>query len=238
MTTASAETRRGRRRFTRRGFAVGCLLSLSILSTHARATGRSNAGPTTSASIEQEPLQHHAESAGAAGGDVGAPASPAASTVGDLSHVALALAIVIGIIFGLRWVARRFALVPTVGRPGRGVKLLSRTILSPKQQVLLIQVGRRVVVVGDGGAAGMRALCEITDPDEVAALVGELKSSDASAAGAKSFGSLFRRAAEPFGGDGSDPSSLATPPVEGEEAPSDVVGLLDKVRGLRQQFDR
>ena len=78
--------------------------------------------------------------------------------------------------------------------------------MSPKQQVLLLQVGRRVVVIGDGGGAGMRPLCEITDPDEVAALVGDLKSADAAIAPARSFGTLFKRAADPFADDVADPS--------------------------------
>ncbi len=116
------------------------------------------------------------------------------------------------------------------------MRLLSRTVLSPKQQVLLLQVGRRVIVVGDGGAAGMRPLCEITDPDEVAALVGDAKSAEATAAVARS------RSATCSAG----PPSRSTRPTDGRPAgprrrptcPATSSGLLDKVRGLRQQFDR
>ena len=233
MTGPSAGAR-GRRRFGRWGVVVGCVLSLFCWSAAGRAT---TAGPAA-VSVEDEPVRYHLPPAGTTGHEPATPPGPTANAVGDLSHVVVALAIIIGIIFGLRWVARRLALVPTVGRSGRGVRLLSRTVLSPKQQVLLIQVGRRVVVVGDAGAAGMRPLCEITDPDEVAALIGDVKSAEANGPAAKSFGNLFRRAAEPFGGDDAEPPALGPTPSAGDEVSSDVVGLLDKVRGLRQQFER
>ena len=62
------------------------------------------------------------------------------------------------------------------------VQLLSRTVLSPKQHVMLLRVGRRLVVIGDSGGQ-MSALSEITDPDEVAALVGQIRDEKLTAAG-------------------------------------------------------
>jgi len=55
----------------------------------------------------------------------------------------------------------------------RAMKILSRLVISPKQQLLMIQIGRRIVVVGDAGGQ-MSPLSEITDSDEAAALVAQL----------------------------------------------------------------
>ncbi len=87
-------------------------------------------------------------------------------------------------------------LLPTGPKANPAIKMLSRSILSPKQQLMLLQVGKRLIVVGDSGG-NMNALCEISDPDEVAALVGEIKQ-DRPESVAKSFRSLFGRAKEPF----------------------------------------
>ncbi len=236
MTDRPTDAGTARPRPARRGAIVGCALAVSVLSATVHAA-TAIPDSVTSTNVENDLLRLHPSPTGIPGHDAPAPSTSATNAVGELSHIVLALAIVIGIIFALRWVAQRFALVPNVGKPGRGVRLLSRTILSPKQQVLLLHVGKRVVVVGDAGAAGMRALCEITDPDEVAALIGDAKSAEVATQGPKSFGNLFRRASEPFAGDEVEPPALA-PPGHGEPMSSDVVGLLDKVRGLRQEFDR
>lgn len=82
----------------------------------------------------------------------------------------LALAVVAALIFGLRFLLRRFG----TGRHGRGtsapISVLGRTCVSARQQVLLIRVGRRLVLVGSG-PEGMTPLTEIRDADEVAELV-------------------------------------------------------------------
>src|SRR5688500_18489811 len=107
------------------------------------------------------------------------PAKPSAA--GEAARVCAALAAVLGLIFFLRWAARRLYKVPVTGRPSGAVQVLSRTVLSPKQQLVLLQVGKRVLVVADGGAQ-MSALCQITEPDEVASLVGQLQTEKGSAA--------------------------------------------------------
>ena len=232
-----------RRRSRRHGSVVGGALGLVALCAPARGVDPAlgpvdRAHTSAAANLEDEPVRYRQPPSDGALGEGSRSASPTTDSVGELSHVALALLVVIAIIFGLRAVARRLALVPTVGRSGRGVRLLSRTVLSPKQQVLLLQVGRRVVVVGDAGAAGMRPLCEITDPDEVASLIGDARAAEASVPATRSFSSLFRRATEPFEGGTADRDTPAIAPAAPPDVPSDVVGLLAKVRGLRQQFDR
>jgi flagellar biogenesis protein FliO len=233
-------------RSPRRGTLIGALLALCALASPAWAADqaaapdhRLGAAPAAAANVEDLPVRYHEPTVASARDGTGAVA-PASDALGDLSRIILALLVVVGIIFALRWLARRLSLVPPVGRTGRGVRLLSRTVISPKQHVLLLQVGRRVVVVGDAGAAGMRALCEITDPDEVAALLGDVKAAAAGAPPARSFSTLFGRAAEPFDTADELPADGDVPAVGPAESavPPDVVGLLAKVRGLRQQFDR
>jgi flagellar biogenesis protein FliO len=53
------------------------------------------------------------------------------------------------------------------------VQVLARCPVSHKQQILIVQVGRRLLVVGES-AAGMNTLSEITDPDEVAVMMAQI----------------------------------------------------------------
>jgi flagellar biogenesis protein FliO len=164
-------------------------------------------------------------------------------------RVILALAIVLGLIFALRWIGRKY--FPSIAGPrGHGaVRVLSRTPITPKQQVLLMHVGRRVLVVADNGAQ-MSPLSEIRDPDEVAQLIGQVTNT----APAGAFESTFSKAQESFEEQTSEPSAVETAigsntesdqtsaPDETAEsivaAHSEINGLMEKVRGLAQQLGR
>src|SRR5207247_732470 len=113
--------------------------------------------------------------------------SSAPDTSLGVTRVAIAMAIVIGAIFVLRWVGRRFFGIASVG-DGGVVKVLSRSTIGPRQQVLLMQVGKRMLVVANSGV-GMNTLCEVTDEQEVASLVSEAQRPVIDRA--KSFRSLF-----------------------------------------------
>ena len=117
----------------------------------------------------------------------------------------LALAVVIALILLLRWGGRRMFGLPGGGRASHAVQVLSRSALTPRQQVVLLKVGRRVLVVADNGSQ-MNSLCQITDPDEVAGLVGQLRTEkgNAAGAGAGAFGGLFGRSRKTFGESGDD----------------------------------
>lgn len=85
-----------------------------------------------------------------------------------------AMVLVIGLIFLLRAVLRR--LTPGSigsGRLGAAVQVLGRTALGPRQSVLLLRVGPRILVVADA-AGSMRTLTEITDGQEVADLLADV----------------------------------------------------------------
>ena len=113
---------------------------------------------------------------------------------------------------------------------------------------LLLQIGRRVLVVADSHGR-MNALCEIREPEEVALLVGNTRSAAESVEKSSRFGSALRKAAEPFE-DGLPglPARLTTTTTttaatdtdrDGDTDlpdPTDVNGLLTRVREMRQQF--
>jgi flagellar biogenesis protein FliO len=81
----------------------------------------------------------------------------------------LALAVVIVLIFVARILLKRFS--PVSGPQRREVlDVLARTTVSPRHQLLLVRVGRRVVLVGQGPAS-LTTLSEVTDAEEVAALI-------------------------------------------------------------------
>ena len=85
-----------------------------------------------------------------------------------LGALGLVLALVALVYAGVRrW-------VPSVRSGDSGLmRVVSRTSLTPKQHVVLLQVGRRLVLVGVGSDQ-VRNLCEITDQSEVAELTAGL----------------------------------------------------------------
>jgi flagellar biogenesis protein FliO len=211
-----------------------CSIALLVLLIGASAFGQ-----TTQRSLEDEPLKSTAISAQGTAQN-GNTAGTSESLL-DYQRVGLALAIVLGAIFLLRWGGRKMFLLHGQAKGHGGIRVLSRSVLSPKQQLLLLKVGKRLIVVGDS-AGHMSALCEITDPDEVAGLMGEVNENRSEPA-AKSFRKLFGLAKEPF------EQTMADQVVEEEPnivAPTDdmvsthdeIGGLLEKVRLMRQQFRR
>lgn len=163
-------------------------------------------------------------------------------------RVVSALALVLALIFGLRWVGRRYFPAVTGGRTAGSVRVLSRSPVAPKQQVLLLQVGRRVLVVADNGTQ-LSPLSVITEPDEVAQIIGQ----HSSTATPGVFESAFGKAQDTFeetapataAPDDETEIGLATgsEPHQNEQesiasAQGDIKGLMDKVRGLAEQLGR
>jgi flagellar biogenesis protein FliO len=95
------------------------------------------------------------------------PASP--SMMPDLGRLVAATAIVVALILLARKVFGRF--VQTPGQASGAVKIVSRTLIAPRQQIVLVQIGRRVVALSDS-AGRVTPICEISDADEVAGLLG------------------------------------------------------------------
>jgi flagellar biogenesis protein FliO len=147
----------------------------------------------------------------------------------------MALALVLGAIFLLRWIGQRLLLKSGTLRGNKTIHVVSRSVLSPKQQVIMLRVGKRLIVVGDSGGQ-LNPLCEISDPDEVASLIGESHKEPAETG--KSFGAMFRRAEEPFT-ESSEAPAEETPAVgldEGATTREQINKLMGKVQMMRKQF--
>jgi len=116
-----------------------------------------------------------------------APASSAPG-LGSLTQVSLALALVLGLVFGLAWLLRR---VRGTRRPGApGIDILAELALGPKERAVLLQVDRVRLLVGVGGGQ-VRTLHVLPEAELAAG-----SPNDASApatANAPSFADLLRR---------------------------------------------
>jgi flagellar biogenesis protein FliO len=173
--------------------------------------------------------------------------SPANNGASDATRVLLALVGVLGLIAVLRMALRRVFPGAISHRATRAIKILSRCIVSPRQHLLLIQVGKRLLVVGEGGAQ-LNRLCEITDDDEVAQILAAVRE-EAAVAGRR-FENLFGRARKSFEEDPA-PSAPTEAPADGAfdatheindpalcETRNELAGLSDKVRELARQLRR
>jgi flagellar biogenesis protein FliO len=167
----------------------------------------------------------------------------------DAVHVVGALALVVALIFGMRFLAKRFFALPTV-RTSPLVKVLARSPVSPKQQVLLLHVGRRILVVADSGAT-MQPLAQITDADEIAALLGQLNAN--ANFGRSTFAPLFNKLRGDFDPDempagpqvtGDVIDAMQEPESASEEAggvtqtTQDLQGLMEKVRLVSRRLGK
>ena len=173
----------------------------------------------------------------------------------DTTRVALSLAIVLSLIFILRFLGKRlFGKTILGGRPSSAIQVLSRNVISPKQQLLVVRVGRRLVVVGDSGQQ-MNTLCEITDPEEMSALLGQIQEEKRETM-MNGFGSLFGRAGSDFEKADEPPRSSGVAQEDDDvgenaafadgaidaspvrETRNELNGLMDKVRLMSRQFRR
>jgi flagellar protein FliO/FliZ len=153
------------------------------------------------------------------------------------TRVALSLAAVLGLIVILFLAGRRFLPRGSLGQQARSgaVQVLARTAISPKQRIVLLQVGRRILVIADGAGSGgtLSTLCEITDADEAAALIGQLQADR----GHSSFSSALSSAMERFRSAEHQPSPPSPPsPRESQRSidamREEIEGLAKRVRGM------
>ena len=120
----------------------------------------------------------------------GAATSTSATTF-DTGRVMLSLALVVGLILFLKWGGKKIFGMPSVGHSGV-MQVVSRTMLAPKQQLLLVRVGRRILIVGDSGGR-LSGIGQIEDPDEVAGLLSQSKSAVDNTPKSVNFAGMFRR---------------------------------------------
>lgn len=171
---------------------AGVILAVMLIARPALAQEKAGA---PSAGIEKQALHRKSSSSSTNAGrastqKTGVASAPAAGGW-EVIRVVIALGSVIALILLLRWVFKRFFGVTTAPRASRAVHVLSRSPISPRQQLVILRVGKRLLVVADGGAQ-MNTLSEITDPDEVATLIGQVQDDHTDRA-SKVFGKVFNR---------------------------------------------
>ena len=105
------------------------------------------------------------------------------------------LAVVLGLFFIVAWVMRRTASGTPALLPSEVVEVLGRAALAGRQQVHLIRLGAKLVLVSVS-PTGIETLSEVTEADEVQRLVGLCRRNQASSATA-----VFRRVFEQFSGE-------------------------------------
>ena len=86
-------------------------------------------------------------------------------------QAAAALAVVVALIVALKYALRRLSGLGkgSATTAAKAMEVLAKLTPLPRQHLLLVEVGKRLVMVGSG-PGGMSRLCEITDPEEVAYL--------------------------------------------------------------------
>jgi flagellar biogenesis protein FliO len=166
--------------------------------------------------------------------DAQSGARPVGPSVG---RVVLSLGGVAALIVGLGWAWRRMLAAQQTRGP-EGVTLVSRSLLTPRHQVLIVRVGRRLLVVGDSGH-GMNLLCEVTDPAEAAELL-----ADSGAVTGTEIDEEDSYAAVLGLGTDREPQMVdddavpLAPPRGLDAARNDVRSLIERVRGLATQVTR
>ena len=112
-----------------------------------------------------------------------------AATVGG------SLAVVLGLFLVVAWLMRRTVSGAPALLPSEVVEVLGRAALAGRQQVHLIRLGGKLVLVSVS-PAGIETLSEVTEADEVQRLVGLCRRNHPSSATA-----VFRRVFEQFSGE-------------------------------------
>ena len=152
---------------------------------------------------------------------------------GWLMDTLAALGVVIGLIFLLRWGLRKWGGANVGGgvrvAASPVVEVLSRTTVAPRSHVVLLRVGPKVLIVNDG-AAGMRTLATVDDPDEVAGLLQSIEVAHES-----SLSNSFGRAMTKLSGSWSPSESAGELGQDDSEAGVDqargaLAGLRDRLR--------
>jgi len=97
----------------------------------------------------------------------GSPAGPTApAATGSVVTVASSLAIVLGLFFALLWLAKKNMPRGMTAISSEVVKVLGRAPLSGRQQMHLVRIGNKLLLVSVT-PNGAETLTEITDPQEV-----------------------------------------------------------------------
>ncbi len=168
-----------------RCLAYGCALSVASIGI---AGGPIDDSPTLASASVVPPLPAQGRPLGLAAkalapaeaSKASARAIPADENglVATVLPTAGALAAVLVAILGAKWGAQKLGLrLTSARRPSGVVEILARYPIAKGQQVMLIKIARRVLVVHQS-SAGMRTLSELASAEEVADLMARIEAGD------------------------------------------------------------
>jgi flagellar biosynthetic protein FliO len=115
--------------------------------------------------------------------------SPFVPGAGAVVQMALWLAVIVVFIYGMVWLIRKCMPSARNMFAGSVMKVVARTYLSPKQYILLVKVGSKLVLVGVTNGS-MTPLGEITDPEDVKRITEEIAGHGGTGGG---IGASFRK---------------------------------------------
>jgi flagellar biogenesis protein FliO len=213
-------------------FAVILALVLCCAAASSSATAQSTR-PAAFADPYQEtplPARRNAPTTQTTGVATGTtPADPF-----DSKRLGIALLIVLGAVVVAQQIYKRIGMPGANGRASGALQVVSRLTVSPKQQILLIRVGRRLVLIGNSGGQ-MNSLCEIGDPEEAAGLIGQVAVERDEAP--SSFSAVLGDEEKQFDQQ-TNIDVVAGDDRERANTREEISGLMDKVRNLSNQFKR
>lgn len=133
-------------------------------------------------------------------------------TGGSATEMFWPLLVVLGLMFGALMILKRIMPNKLRVAGGSAIRIVARQYLSSKQSFCLVQVGRRVVLVGITGDS-MTALCEMNDQEEIGELAAKVE---------RGRSSSFSTALSRFGAD--DDTSDDAPAAPIRRAPQKAAG--------------
>ncbi len=151
----------------------------------------------------------------------------------DVIQVIGALAIVLSLLFVTRFLLTRASKgMGGGGRPSGVVEILARYPVARGQQLLLIKLARRVLLVHQNGTA-MTTLSEITEANEVAVLLGRVEAGSAKK-DAPRFKAIFNKFANEHEHAAADTDAIRQPRQSGEQG--EIIDLTRRPGTLRNLF--
>jgi len=150
----------------------------------------------------------------------------------------VSLVIVLALIVGVTYLFKRFSLNANRNSMPAGVEILARSSMNPKQSLCLVQLGNRLVLLGQS-PNHISSLQTIDDPDEIAQIMGQLEQKKTLSI-SNTFGKLFHREKELYENYENPAISLDIEDNQDQNQPNqpwcqakgELSSLFEKVKGL------
>ena len=148
-----------------------------------------------------------------------------------LLRTVTALGAVIGLVLLLRLAYTKITGRTLATGHSHAVQVLARVAVAPRSHILLVQLGQRILVVGES-TGGLNALATIDEPDEVSGLLRTV-AGDQTGSITRSFSQLLDRFNSQYPENGpTDADRFAVSEHATGRARDEVSGLLSRLRSL------